>query len=65
MPMSPTAQRVAETSAARDKAMQEAYAAEGTPREAWADQEFAEADIAYQEACADHRAARRAHGDNV
>lgn len=63
--MSPTAQAVAAASAARDEAMREAHEAEGTPAERAADLRYANAQIDYMEACAAHRAARRAHGDNV
>lgn len=61
--LSPTAQALAEASDARDEAMQAAYDAEGTDREA-------EADAAYEAACAArwdavnaHRKAREANGD--
>lgn len=63
--MSPTAQALADASAARDAAMLAAYQAEGTPAEAAADQRFAEAHGAYLDAAAAHRAARIAHGDRV
>lgn len=63
--MSPTLRRVIETGKARDQAMQEAYDAEGTPAERAADQRYAAAELAHMDACREHRAARRAHGDNV
>lgn len=63
--MSPTAAALAVASAARDEAMREAYEAEGTPAERAADQRYAAAELAYMEAGAAHRAARRAHGDNI
>lgn len=63
--MSPTAQAVVEAFEARDVAMREAYEAEGTPAERAADLRWAQAENAYRDASAAHRAARRAHGDNV
>jgi hypothetical protein len=62
---SPTAQLLAETSAARDDAMKAAYEAEGTDRQAYADAKYAIADAAYATAQKLHRAARRAAGDDV
>lgn len=61
--MSPTAEAVIAASTTRDAAMKAAYDAEGTDREAWADEQYAEADAAYREALAAHRAARIANGD--
>jgi hypothetical protein len=61
--MSPTAQALAAASAARDVALIEADAAIGTPAEAAADLRYANAQIAYNEAAAAHRAARIANGD--
>jgi len=62
---SPTAQALAETSAARDDAMKAAYEAEGTDRQAYADVKYAIADAAYEAAKRLHREARRAAGDKV
>lgn len=62
---SPTAQALAETSAARDDAMKAAYEAEGTEGQAYADVKYAIADAAYEAAKKLHRAARRAAGDSV
>jgi hypothetical protein len=58
--MSPTAQAVAETFAAREAARREADDAEGTPAERAADLRWANAEIAYRDACAAHHAARKA-----
>lgn len=63
--MSPTAQRVVETGKAREAAMLAAYEAEGTDREAEMDAAYNAADAAYTEASEIHRAARRAHRDNI
>lgn len=63
--LSPTAQALAEAGDARDEAMQAAYDAEGTDREAYADAKYEAADAAHKAASRAHRAARRAYGDDV
>lgn len=58
--LSPTARELVGASAARDVAMQWAYDAEGTDREAEADAAYATADRLYRNAQRRHRAAREA-----
>lgn len=62
---SPTAKALAEASAKRDRAMREAYEAEGTPGQAYADKAYEYADDAYHAAKVAHQNARIAYGDDV
>lgn len=61
--MSPTGRALVQASAARDAAMQAAYEAEGTDREAEMDAAYETAYAAYRAANEAHRAARIANGD--
>lgn len=63
--MSPTAQALANASAARDVAMRLAHEAEGKPEEPAMDALFAASDVAYRKAARAHRAARAAAGDAI
>lgn len=62
---SPTFRLLEAATAARDYWLQRAHVAEGTPEEAAADAAFTAVEAACKAAGEAHRAARRAHGDNV